>query len=57
MRRPNTTAPERRSLSRRVSATTAAGIAAERIALAERERRTARARAAARVIEQRPANR
>jgi hypothetical protein len=55
MRRPNISAPEPRSPSGRVSATTAAGIAAERIALADRERRAARA--AARAFEQRPASR
>ena len=52
-------APARRRPSRRASATTAAGIAAERVALAdrERERRTTRARTAARHLEERPASR
>ena len=42
----------------RASATTDAGIAAERIALADRERarRTTRARTAARHLEERPAS-
>lgn len=51
-------APSRRGHAARESATTAAGIAAERVALAdrERERRTWRARIAAREI-RRPAGR
>jgi hypothetical protein len=60
MRQSETSAPasERRK-SRRESATTAAGIAAERIALADRERsrRTTRARVAARHLEERPVSR
>ena len=50
-------APKRRRPPRRVSATTAAGLAAERVALAdrERERRTSRARTAARHLQERPA--
>jgi hypothetical protein len=57
MRRPITSAPQRRRSP--VSATTAAGIAAERIVLADRERarRTARARSAARHLEERVARR
>jgi hypothetical protein len=50
-------APERRRPSRRNSASTAAGIAAERIALADRERRMSHVRAAARQLEQHPASR
>ena len=50
-------APEWRRPLRRNSATTAAGIAAERIALADRERRMSHARAAARQLEQHPATR
>ena len=48
-------APERRG---RPSASTAAGLAAERVALAERERerRTSRARSAARLLAKRPAS-
>lgn len=60
MRQSHTTEPAlaRRRLGR-ASATTAAGIAAERIALADRERarRTSRARTAARHLEERPASR
>jgi hypothetical protein len=50
-------APSRRGLPSRESATTDAGIAAERVALAdrERERRTSRARTAARRLDGRPA--
>lgn len=53
------TAPQRRRLPRRESATTAAGLAAERVALADRERarRTARARTAALHLQERPASR
>ena len=52
-------APERPRPPRRVSVTTAAGLAAERVALADRERarRTSRARTAARHLEERPASR
>jgi hypothetical protein len=50
-------APQRRRPPGRVSATTAAGLAAERVVLAdrERERRTSRARTAARRLQERPA--
>jgi len=41
----------------RASASTAAGIAAERVTLAERERRTARARTAKRLLDRPPASR
>ena len=46
-------APDRRSGSHHASATTAAGIAAERVARADRERarRTSRARSAARLLD------
>jgi hypothetical protein len=61
MRQSHTTepAPYHRRQQRRASATTAAGLAAERVALADRERlrRTSRARTAARQIEERPASR
>jgi hypothetical protein len=60
MRQSHTTepAPARRR-PRRTSATTAAGIAAERIALEDRERarRTSRARSAARRLAEHPAGR
>jgi hypothetical protein len=51
-------APQRRP-PQRVSVTTAAGLAAERLALAdrERERRTSRARTAARHLQEHPASR
>jgi hypothetical protein len=51
-------APERR-VPRLPSASTAAGIAAERVARADRERarRTSRARTAARHLDDRPASR
>jgi hypothetical protein len=48
-RKPTRTPP---APPRRESATTAAGITAERAKLAERERRTAHARTAARRLEQ-----
>jgi hypothetical protein len=60
MRQSHTTEPVRgRRRPRRASATTAAGIAAERVALADRERarRTSRARTAAQHLQERPANR
>jgi hypothetical protein len=51
--------PKPASQRRRPSATTAAGIAAERVAVADRERarRTSRVRAAARRLDERPAGR
>jgi hypothetical protein len=51
--------PERGPNRHRASITTAAGFAAERIALAdrERERRTSRARSAARQLQQRSTTR
>ena len=57
MRRSHTPEPARKP--RRPSASTAAGLAAERTLLAERERerRTTRARTAARMLEMRPASR
>jgi hypothetical protein len=60
MRQSHITEPvPARRWPRRASATTAAGIAAERIALADRERarRTSRAHTAARHLEERPASR
>lgn len=48
-RKPSPTPP---APPRRESASTAAGLVAERAALAERERRTAHARTAARRLEQ-----
>ena len=59
MRQSRTPSPahERRERPRRISATTAAGMAAERIALADRERRIAAAGAAARHLAQRPVSR
>ena len=58
MRQSRTPKTGRRRTTR-ASATTAAGIAAERVALADRERdrRTTLARAAARSLEQHPARR
>ena len=61
MRQSRTFQParQRHGAPRRASVTTAAGLAAERIALADRERarRTSRARTAARHLEERPATR
>jgi hypothetical protein len=60
MRQSHTTEPvPGRRRPRPESATTAAGIAAERVALADRERarRTSRARTAARHLQERSANR
>jgi hypothetical protein len=56
MRRSHTHEPARGP--RRQSASTAAGLAAERAVLAERERarRTSRARSAARLLAKRPAS-
>ena len=56
MRRSHTHEPARGA--HRPSASTAAGLAAERVVLAERERarRTSRARSAARLLAKRPAS-
>jgi hypothetical protein len=60
MRQSRTTepVPQRRRTPRPASATTAAGIAAERLALEDRERarRMTRARAAARQLQEHPAS-
>ena len=58
MRQSHTPEPALARRRRGASATTDAGIAAERIALADRERarRTSRARTAARHLEERPAS-
>lgn len=57
MSQSHITAPKRRSKLRRESASTAAGIAAERVTLADRdrERRTSHARLAARQLNRRGA--
>jgi hypothetical protein len=57
--RTHAPAPSRRRQPARASATTAAGIAAERVALADRERdrRTSRARIAAHRLAGQPAGR
>jgi|SoiMethySBSTD1v2_1073268.scaffolds.fasta_scaffold308791_2 hypothetical protein len=61
MRQSHTSQPARQrpGAPQRVSVTTAAGLAAERVALADRERarRTSRARTAARHLEEHPASR
>jgi hypothetical protein len=61
MRQSHTPEPasQRRRPPRRVSATTAAGLAAERVALADRERarRTSLARTAARHLQEDPSSR
>jgi hypothetical protein len=57
MRQSHTPEPasKRRRPPRHTSATTAAGMAAERVVLAERDRRLSQARTAARQLEERPA--